>query len=63
MYTVTTKHGTEYEIHYALKRKGSPKNDLVAPDIDRIIHYLCDAHRCKADEIVIYEAADNRETR
>ena len=37
--------GTRYEIHYALKKKGHPKNELVTESKENIIDYLAKAHR------------------
>lgn len=54
--------GAKYEVLYALRKHGSVKYELVAEDIEKIVAYLCQAHRCKEEEIrVDREHKDGKE--
>ena len=53
MTTIKTKHGTQYEVWLALRKKGGIKNELVTKDEKSIVAYLAKADRCKEEEIIV----------
>jgi len=56
MRTVKMKDGTEYQVLYALRKKGGIKNELVTDSEEKLKAYLAAAHRQKEEEIVIHDS-------
>jgi len=55
MKTVHMNDGTEYQILYALRKKGKVKYDFVTETEEKLKAYLATAHRQKEEEIVIHD--------
>ena len=51
--SVKMADGTRYDILYALRKKGHPKNELVTDTQENIIDYLAKAHRQDKETIRI----------
>jgi hypothetical protein len=49
------KDGTEYQILYAIRKKGGVKNELVTDSIEKVKEYLSKAHRQKEEEIILHD--------
>jgi len=52
---VQMKDGTEYDVLYALRKKGKVKYDFVTEDEEKLKAYLAAAHDQKKEEIVIHD--------
>ena len=62
MKTITDKYGVIFEILYTLRKKGSAKNELTAPNMESILEYLAQRDRCRVEDITIKETDDERYT-
>ena len=51
--TIEATHGAKYEVLYTLRKEGSIKNELVTHDMEAIFEYLCQAHKCKKEDLRI----------
>ena len=41
----------KYDVLYTSRKRGNVKHELVKEDMEKIVAYLCEAHRCKEEEI------------
>ena len=61
--TIEAPYGAKYDVLYALRKRGNVKYELVTEDMEKIVAYLREAHKCKEEEIRISdkERADGKE--
>jgi len=49
--TIEATHGAKYRVLYTLRKEWSIKNELSAENMEAILEYLCQAHRCQKEDL------------